>query len=432
MFWNSISILHSALNADQKALEIRNRNIANADNPEYVKEKPIFENLPSTGGVKVVDIQRVGDEILFSQLLTSNGKFKGFEEQKKLYETIQTYFDETNESNLQDAIDKFFQSLHDFLREPTNDAAKYNLLSKGQFLVESIKDRYDKLEELQKEITAKVSLVLGKINQISKQLGELNKEIALMYSKSYPQSKDYKHLFDKRDKLLREISEYANVKFKTDNLGRVEVAIYEGDSTASGFISLVGYSGEYNELDFDSDNKKIADSNGIAWRFDFFKTGILGAYVNAYNFAENLKTKLDSLTSTLTNSVTLNNGDTKVFNGNEVASFELNITKSDLDNYDQTNADTDADNADSAWKTVSDQYKDFSSFLSSQITDINAKYEVERDLNEELKTKYSQSVGVNLDEELSEIMKLQQHYQAVSKMLATSAKLLDYLLNSIR
>jgi flagellar hook-associated protein 1 FlgK len=432
MFGNSISILYTALTTDQKALEIRNRNIANADNPDYVRERPVLENLPATGGVDVVDVQRLGDEILFSQLLTSNSKLKGFEEQKKLYETIQTYFDETNGNNLQGAIDKFFQALHDFLREPTNEAAKYNLLSKGDFLVRSFKERYNHLGELQKNIVEKISTVLGKINRIAKQLGELNKEITLMYAKSYSQSKDYKHLLDKRDKLLRELSEYVNVKFKTDKFGRVEVALYEGDSTSSGFIKLVDYNGRYKELEFDSVNKKFVDNEGIAWNFDFFKSGILGAYVNTYNFAKNLKTQLDSLASTLADNVTLNNGDTKVFNGSDVASLALNITKIDLDNYDQTNTDTDADNADAAWKTVSDQYKDFSSYFSSEITDITAKYEVERDLNEDLKTKYLQSVGVNLDEELAEIMKLQQHYQAVSKMLATSTKLLDYLLNSIR
>jgi flagellar hook-associated protein FlgK len=273
---------------------------------------------------------------------------------------------------------------------------------------------------------------LEKVNQISKQLAEINKEITLMYAKTYSQSKDYKHLLDNRDKLLRELSEYVNIRYKTDKKGRVEVNIYEANSTASGLIKLVDYNGAYKELEFDTTTRKFYDGNGTAWKFDFFKHGLLGAYVNTYNFAKNLKTQLDSLASTLATNVTLNNGDTKVFNGSDVASLELNITKTDLDNYDQTNADTDADNADAAWNTVSDQYKDFTSYLSSEITDITAKYDVERDLNEELKTKYSQSVGVNLDEELAEIMKLQQHYQAVSKMLATSTKLLDYLLNSIR
>ena len=52
MLGNSISILYSAILSDQKALQIRNRNIANADNPDYAKEEPALETLPSVGGDK--------------------------------------------------------------------------------------------------------------------------------------------------------------------------------------------------------------------------------------------------------------------------------------------------------------------------------------------------------------------------------------------
>ena len=432
MFGNSISILYSAILADQKALEIRNRNVANADNPDYVRERPVLENLPATGGVNVVDVERLSDEILHAQLLSSTSKLKGFEEQKSLYETIQAYFDETTGTGIQSAIDDFYQALHDFLREPTNEAAKYNLLSKGEYLVNSLKDRYNKLGQIQNDIIAKIPTVLEKINEISKQLGELNKEITLMYAKSYSQSKDYKSLLDKRDKLLKELSQYVNIKYKTDKFGRVEVDIFEGNSTASGFIKLVGYNGYSNSLEFDSTTLSFYDKSGVKWDLSYFKTGILGAYANTYTFVQNLKTKLDALANTLATNTTINAGNTQVFSGTDVATLALNITKTDLDNYNASNASTDSDQADTAWKAVSDGYKDFSSYLSSEVTDITIKYEVERDLNGEIKTKYTQKVGVNLDEELSEIMKLQQHYQAVSKMLATSTRLLDYLLNSIR
>lgn len=71
-------------------------------------------------------------------------------------------------------------------------------------------------------------------------------------------------------------------------------------------------------------------------------------------------------------------------------------------------------------------------FYADKKTEVQIKFDTERDLYEYIQTQYTQKVGVNLDEELAEIMKLQQHYQAVSKMIATSTRLLDYLINSIR
>ena len=71
-------------------------------------------------------------------------------------------------------------------------------------------------------------------------------------------------------------------------------------------------------------------------------------------------------------------------------------------------------------------------FYANKKAEVQIKLDTERDTYDYLKTQYSQRVGVNLDEELAELMKLQQHYQAVSKMIATSSKLIDYLLNSIK
>ena len=79
-----------------------------------------------------------------------------------------------------------------------------------------------------------------------------------------------------------------------------------------------------------------------------------------------------------------------------------------------------------------DTYKDLTGYLSTVMSDTKIKYETERDLYNSLQEKYTARVGVNLDEELAEVMKLQQHYQAVSKMIATSTRLVDYILNAIR
>ncbi|RTZ60354.1 MAG: hypothetical protein DSZ31_02275, partial [Gammaproteobacteria bacterium] len=124
MFGNSLSILYSALLSDLKSMDIRNRNISNANNPSYVKEEPILETLGSVGGVRVSDIRRISDEIMQAQLLDVKSSYSAFDELNKLVEALSPYFEETSGVALEDYINNFFQSLHDFLREPTNEAAK--------------------------------------------------------------------------------------------------------------------------------------------------------------------------------------------------------------------------------------------------------------------------------------------------------------------
>ena len=141
MIGNSFSILYSALLSDLKSIDIRNRNISNANNPHYVKEESVLETLGGVGGVIVSDIRRISDEITQRQLLEAQTRYEAFNELNGLIETLAPYFEETGGATLEDYVNNFFQALQDFLREPTNQAAKENLLTKADSLAKLINDR---------------------------------------------------------------------------------------------------------------------------------------------------------------------------------------------------------------------------------------------------------------------------------------------------
>ena len=438
MFGNSISILYSALLADQKALQIRNRNIANVNNPDYVAENPYLETLPGVGGVVVSDVRRAAEEVLHHQLLDSNSRYSGFEEAKKLLEDLEPYFSETGSGGLQEYTDRFFQSLHDFLREPTNIAAQNALHSSAERLAETVRGRYELLKTAEGGILDKFEDSLKQVNRIAAELGKLNREIARAYAQNYSEGKDYKYLLDQRDKLLRELSRFAGITYKTDKIGRVEVVIGEPPSTAAGFIRLVGYGGEVNELELVKNNtnplqSKVVDKNGIQWEVSFFKRGLLGGYVSALETYEGLVNRLDTFAGNLINNLSLAGlGNKNLFKGTGASDLAVNFTAAELAGYDKTQAENDADSADRVWNTAKADLESLNSYFADRLTDTTIRFETERDLYQSLKDKYSQRVGVNLDEELAEVMRLQQHYQAIGKMIATSTRLLDYLLNSIR
>ena len=437
MFGNSISILYSALLADQKALQIRDRNVANVNNPDYAVENPYTETLPGVGGVIVTDIKRASDEILHQQLLNTNTRYAGYEELKNLLGSVEPYFSETDSGGLLNINDSFFQSLQDFLREPTNEAAQNALYSAAERLVDAIHERYNVLQNTEEKILDQFEESVNQVNRLVEELGKLNKEIAREYAQNAPNGGDYKYLLDQRDKLLKELSQYVNISYKTDQIGRVEVSIYEPSSTASGFIKLVDYNGEYNTFGFVRNissplQSKVVDNNGIQWNISFFKSGQLGGYSEAISIFEEMKTKLDTYAGDLINNLSLAGlGNKNLFSGTGAGDIAVNFTTADLQNYDTSQAQTDSDTADNVWNLAKDDLQDLNAYYSDNLTDAQIKYETEGDIYNSLKDKYAQKVGVNLDEELAEIMKLQQHYQALSKMIATSTKLLDYILNAV-
>ncbi len=431
MLGNSLGILYSALLADQKSLEVRNRNVVNVNNPDYVREEPLLSTLPAFGGVEVKDVARLSDEILRDQLLDANARLQGYEEEYNLLSEIQTYFDENLGQNVGYFIDKFYDSLLNFLRDPANEGAKEETLQYGRTLAGLLKDRYNQLSRIGGAALQKINLSVARVNTLTRELAKLNKEILFTYSKTKGSSEDYKYLLDRRDKILKELSQYGTLQINTDDIGRVEVSFIQNDSTAAGLIKLVSYEGTAGRISFDTVDKVFVDQNGTEWPLEFFKNGLFGAYASVYQKTEELKQMLDNVAAALVNNTTLENGNKAVFNGTSVADLELAITKTDLDNYDTTQSEVDQTNVSNAWNGVAGSYKDFLSKLSSALTDAQIRYETENDLYTSLQTKYSEKVGVNLDEELAEIMKLQQHYQAVSKMIATSTRMLDYILNAV-
>jgi flagellar hook-associated protein FlgK len=193
----------------------------------------------------------------------------------------------------------------------------------------------------------------------------------------------------------------------------------------------------FNKLDFDSQTMTIS-VGGTVWESSdhrFFESGLLGAYFNTYYRMEDYKQELNNLASTLIENSYLSGADSGngkyIFAGTDLSDISVNITKTDLDTYDTTQGDTDQSYFNQAWDTVGSQYDTFAAKVSNDLTNLKVFRDTEMNLYQSLESKYTAKVGVNTDIELSELLKLQQQYQAISQMIGTSSKLLDYLLNAI-
>ncbi|MEO2153004.1 MAG: flagellar hook-associated protein FlgK [Aquificota bacterium] len=431
----SLSILSSALKANQKAIDIRNRNIANADNPDYVKENPVLQNIYG-GGVVVADVNRAADNVLLQQKNNSLTKYKGYDEEYSILSSVATYFDDVNGTGLKSYIDNYFKAVLDFLQNPTLDGSKETLLAYAQSLIDAMKNRYTALQGVQNQMVGNIEKTVETINTLGQQLAEVNKQILLLANESKTDSNDYKFLLDKRDEIISQLAQYVLVEVKTDDIGVATVLIKNNNSTANGYITLVEGS-NFNKLDFDSQTMTVS-VGGTVWESSdhrFFESGLLGAYFNTYYRMEDYKQELNNLASSLIENSYLSGADSGngkyIFAGTDLSDISVNITKTDLDTYDTTQGDTDQSYFNQAWDTVGSQYDTFAAKVSNDLTNLKVFRDTEMNLYQSLESKYTAKVGVNTDIELSELLKLQQQYQAISQMIGTSSKLLDYLLNAI-
>jgi flagellar hook-associated protein 1 FlgK len=141
---------------------------------------------------------------------------------------------------------------------------------------------------------------VDKVNSITKKLAKLNQEILVTYAQIYARGQDYKNILDERDRLLRELSEYINIRVQEDDIGRVKV------ETSKGFV-LVEDKFSW-ELAYDGANKRVLWKSKDGSQVDIsgeISGGRLKGGLDAIADLQDYQNRLDQLAKKLISGVKL-------------------------------------------------------------------------------------------------------------------------------
>jgi flagellar hook-associated protein 1 FlgK len=145
--FGALSIASQALLSQQIGVKTTNRNINNVYTDGYSREVPILSDSPAAG-VKVEDIRRVFNKAYFKRLLSNSGEYQNLETYRNVLEQVESVFNDQMGSGLSEALNDFFNSMHDIAVKPDDLAARANFLSAAKTLVGRIRDSYSSLEEI--------------------------------------------------------------------------------------------------------------------------------------------------------------------------------------------------------------------------------------------------------------------------------------------
>ena len=202
MFGGTLGIVSQGLEILRKSIDIRNRNILNANNPDYAREDPVIKtSVPY--GISLETIERV--------------KSLHYVQQRNARLSLVSSLDERIKNNTR-VEDLFFTSYQNLMKDPTNEGARANLVQSANSLVDYLKDRKRNLDTISKSIDYSMRQYVDKVNSITKKLAKLNQEILITYAQTYARGQDYKNILDERDRLLRELSEYINIRVQEDDV----------------------------------------------------------------------------------------------------------------------------------------------------------------------------------------------------------------------
>ncbi len=261
--YSALNISKNALLAFQMGVHVTGHNVANVDTEGYSRQKVVNAPYPPTpgpagpmgSGVKVEQIKRYFDAFLESNLNLKRSDLGLLAAEETGLDLIQGLFNETNPEGLSALLEDFFSAWQGLSNRAEGIPERRVVIEKGRVLAEAINDRYQGLVELEQNVRLKLEDVVNEINELAKQIAELNRQITAAESGLH-QAND---LRDQRDKLVSRLSELAEIRYFENNQGAYAVVLGKGynlvdiDSywqldLAGGEVYWEGHSGEKARL----------------------------------------------------------------------------------------------------------------------------------------------------------------------------------------
>ncbi|MGV3710150.1 MAG: flagellar hook-associated protein FlgK [Gemmatimonas sp.] len=474
------SISRSALLTHQRALATIGQNIANAETPGYSRQEavlvandPVRMSFGMVGtGVHVQNVIRKRDILLDEGFRQASGQAGESELRHATLSNIEQIFGEPTDAGLTNALDQYWNSWSDLASSPSSQAARAVVQQRGQ-QVAGLLNTYDSGLNQQREFNLdRLRSVVGDINQMAAQIADLNSRISQTETIG-GQSGD---LADQRDLLLDKLSTMAGTRVVPQSNHTIVVQI--GNSTL-----VEGNTARPLSLDLEIPNPppatptpdipvKIRLGNSPDPLTPF--GGQLKAMVDVVNKdIPEIRKRLDAVASSLVSSVNTKHAQGFVFGAtlpgtaagnffdpgtvaNPVTAATIKLSadvKADINKIaasGDANAPLDNAVANAMVKLRNDPtsvtynngsttetgsfltfFRSTATRLGLEVNNASDDHEVASLLVDQTDTRRQSVSGVNTDEELIHMMRVQQAYTAATKLIKSADEMLQTLLSMV-
>lgn len=279
-----IEIGKRSLMAQSQAISTAGHNISNADTEGYSRQRvqlrqfdPIYrpdltraETPGQIGqGVSIESITRVRDELLDSQITAQANQESYWSTREKYYVMIEQIYNEPEDISIRSNMDKFWSSWQELSLYPESQAARQSIVTRGESLVNSIKQRFNSLEGIGTLLNGDIKATVDQVNTYANQIAQLNIEIV----RSKAMGDNPNDLLDRRDLMVEKLSSLANIT--TDQRDSDEFMVH-----IDGKVLVQGGNARALDVVSPTDNNSY---NKVVWadtRDDaFISGGSLGALI---------------------------------------------------------------------------------------------------------------------------------------------------------
>jgi flagellar hook-associated protein 1 FlgK len=447
----------SALYAQQRGLAVTGQNIANANTEGYSRQRVQMRAVggPPTGaiysvdngvggGVEVAAVSRLQDELLVSRSRNEHAQDSYLTGVKSTYGQLEQIFSEPSDTGLQAQLGEFWSNLHDLANNPGDLATRNTVLQQAQVLASTFNGAHTNLAASWTVSRQVLDSRLTEVNTTADTVAQLNQAIRSAKNSGSPSNS----LVDQRDAGIMRLAELTGASTVDRTDGTVDVYV-------SGSILVGGDVARHLQA---TGATRLEDEGIIPvvvqWTDTLGAASVAGGEVAAdmqaiSQILPNQSTAIDQVALSLmsvfntqhTAGYDLNGtAGTPLFSGTGAADLAVTITDPRLvaasatasvgGNLDGTNATALAALATAAGGPDV-TYKQMIANLGVTSQSAGRRVSIQDGVKQQVDDALAAQAGVNLDEEMTNMLAYQRAYEAAARVMSVIDSSLDTLINHL-
>jgi flagellar hook-associated protein 1 FlgK len=458
--FSSLNAATTALWAQRRALDVTGQNIANVNTDGYSRQRvdlqaiggsvvpAFFSTSPGIGaGVSADDVTRIRDAFLEGRGHLETANSARMTAEVDSLALVERAFREPGKTGIQSLLSDVWNGFEDVANNPKDDAARAQVLQQLDTLVGGLHFSQESLGAQWKQTRENLDVLVKDVNASAVTIASLNKAIKGANQIGMPAN----DLADQRDLLIMKLAGQVGATARPGEYGVVDVVV-GGMSLVAGSsaspLKVVGRTSPDQILA--GDTPRIVTAAG---EYAVRAGGTAGGQINALgDIIPTYRAALDGIAKDLADTLNAqhqlgfdrNGGPGKpILSGTTAAGIAVALTKPEdiaassvgvlpplppVPSTDKGNADKIAAMRDLPLGTDT-KYRKMIVELGVQASVANRNLDIQSVITTQVDAARESVAGVNLDEEMTNMLSYQHAYAAASRMITAIDETLDQLIN---
>jgi len=422
----------SGMLAAQMGLQTTKQNLSNIHTPGYVRQMVNYGSVGASNGhtpeqrigygVQTLGVDRITDEVKTKQFNDQLSQLSYYNYMNSTLSRVESMVGTTGKNSLSSLMDGFFNAFREVAKNPEQPNYYDTLISETGKFTSQVNRLAKNLDTVEAQTAEDIEAHVNEFNRLAASLAEANHKIGQAGTQVPNQ------LLDERDRIVTEMSKYANIEVSYESMNPNIASV-----RMNGVLTVNGQDTYPLQLNKEKDPMSVE----IYGSEISVTSGAIKSAIDTKAKIVDYKKNLEDLMSSVKNQVNTVMGK-DFFVGDYAKDMKLNPEfqkdvskmKMSAETANKLAAVTDGDYKEGlSYKQALDQ---FIVRVASDKSAVNGYQKIHGDLLEGIQQEKMSVEGVNMEEEMVNLMAFQKYFVANSKAITTMNEVFDSLFSIIR